>query len=108
FIWLSSRFPIDEDPSREGVHFVGPREQVANYRDQIIPILIERGTSASVRALIQIEEETARDLAFALIRAEENWRRHAWIPPRPQDVIRLAQDAQRRVVFSGSDLRRVI
>lgn len=108
FIWLSTRFPADEDPSRAGAHFVGPREQVADYRDQILRILVERGTLPSLQALLQIEDETGRDLSYARIRAEENWRRNSWVPPRPEDVIQLAADAQRRVVLSEADLQRVI
>jgi hypothetical protein len=108
FIWLSTRFPADDDPSFADAHVVGPREQAGHYRDQILRILVGRGTLASLEALIQVEAETGRDLSYARIQAEENWRRTVWIPPRPEDVLQLAADARRRVVLSEADLHRVI
>lgn len=108
FIWLSERFPPEEDPDRLGTHFVGPREQVAEYRNQLLSLLIERGSQDSLRALDRIEAATGRELPYVRIRAEEAWRINSWTPPRPEDVIRLAADAQRRVVLSEADLQRVV
>jgi hypothetical protein len=108
FIWLSAVFPADEDPSRFGSGFVGPREQVTDYREQILRLLVARGSADSLEALTRIETEANRDLTFARIRAEENWLRNSWSPPRPEDVIRIAADAQTRIATSAGDLQRVI
>jgi hypothetical protein len=108
FIWLSMRFPRDEDPDRLGTHFVGPREQVAEYRDQILSLIVEHATADALRALNRIEADTGLELTYVRIRAEEAWRINSWIPPRPEDVITLAADAQRRVVLSEVDLQRVV
>jgi hypothetical protein len=108
FIWLSKRFPREQDPDRMGTHFVGPREQVAEYRDQILSALIQRGSAESLRALDRIEAGTGHAFPFVRIRAEDARRINSWDPPRPEDVINLAGNAQRRVVLSERDLQRVI
>jgi hypothetical protein len=108
FIWLSSRFPRHEDPSMLDAHAVGPREQVAEYRDRILGVLVEEGTDEALQALDEIQAATGRDLTYARIRAEEAWRLQRWTPPRPQDVVRLVADARRRLVRSGADLQRAL
>ena len=90
-----------------GAHFVGPREQVADYRDEILRLLINRGNARALTAIGQPETATGRDLTYVRIQAEEAWRIQSWIPPRPEDVVSLAADSQRRIVLSAGDLQRV-
>jgi hypothetical protein len=108
FVWLSKRFPRDEDPSRLGTHWVGPREQVAEYRDQILRSLADTGSEDAIRALDRIERSIGHEFPFLRIRAEEAWQVRRWIPPRPEDVVALGADGQRRVVLSAADLQHVL
>lgn len=108
FIWLSEQFPRDQDPERIGAHYVGTREAVADYRDQILSVLAHRGTASSLMALDHIEQSTGVPFAYVRRQAEEARRRNSWNPPRPEDVIRLAADARRRIVLSGGDVQRVV
>jgi hypothetical protein len=108
YIWLATRFPPEQDPSRLGAHFVSTREQIGEYRDQILHLLTQRGSNGALQALDRIKTATGRELPYVRIRAEETWRVQRWIPPRPEDVIRLAADAQRCVVLSEAGLRRVV
>ncbi len=108
FIWLSERFPAAEDPSLRGFRTLGPRDRVAGYRDQILTILVERGSDAALAALQQIEEATGQELPYVRIRAEENRRLKSWTPPRPRDVLELAERSSRRIVLSAEDLQRVL
>jgi hypothetical protein len=108
FIWLTRRFPRNQDPDRLGTHFVGPREQVAEYRDQILNALIHHGSADALKALDRIEAATGHSFPYVRIRAEDARRLNSWDPPRPEDVINLAMDAQRRVVLSERDLQRVV
>jgi hypothetical protein len=66
------------------------------------------GTDEALQALDAIESRTGRDLTYVRVRALETWRLERWLPPRPDDVVRLAEDVRRRHVRSSSDLRSVV
>lgn len=108
FIFLSERFPPAEDPDRQGFRTLGPRDAVADYRDRILNILIERGSEESLAALARIEAAVGEHFPYARIRLEENRRLKAWEPPRPGDVVGLLERANRRIVISDEDLQQVL
>ncbi len=108
FLWLSDRFPREQDPDHTGAHFVGPREEVAHYRDRILAEIASRGTDAAIEALLRIETATGLRVPQLRVRAREARRNRSWDPPRPEDIIGLAADARRRVVLSEADLQHVV
>lgn len=108
FILLAARFPPEQDPSQLEEGLVSPGEEVGEYRDQVLRLLIQRGTDGSLQALDYIEMHTGRDLSYVRIRAKESWRVQRWIPSRPEDVIGLAADPRRSVIFCAADLQRVV
>jgi len=54
YLWLSRNYPREEDPSNVGAHFVGAREEIANWRDSLLQHLKARGTPEAVHAIEQI------------------------------------------------------
>ncbi|HWT02887.1 MAG TPA: SIR2 family protein [Pyrinomonadaceae bacterium] len=92
YIWLSRQYPHAEDPVYEGVHFVGPRESLATWRDALLKYLKERGTAASVRAISRIVNELPQLewLKYTLLDARQNTRRRSWVPLHPAAIITLS------------------
>jgi hypothetical protein len=61
-----------------------------------------------VLEVTQLRERFPEISIGALIRAKEAFRRAAWRPPSPRDVLRLSGVARRRIVHDGRHLLRVI
>ncbi|GAG46738.1 unnamed protein product, partial [marine sediment metagenome] len=57
YIWLVQQYPHAEDPKHEGVHTVGPRESVTEFRDSVLRHLRERGTHEACEAIRRIASE---------------------------------------------------
>jgi predicted NACHT family NTPase len=93
YVWLSRQYPHAEDPVYEGVHFVGPRESLASWRDALLKYLKERGTVASVVAIDRIVNELPHLdwLRYVLLDARQNTRRRTWVPLPPAAIIALAR-----------------
>jgi len=93
FIWLSIQYPHKEDPSYEGMHFVGPRETLARWRDSILQQLKERGTNSSAAAVERIVNALPEVewLKWVLIDARKITRQRTWAPLSASSVIRLGQ-----------------
>ena len=106
YLWLAAQYPHKEDPHHDGAHFVGPRENVAWFRDGLLELLKNRGTPAACEQVRRIARELPEVpwLKWAVQEAEEQTRRQTWQPPRPEHVIALAQDRQRRYVENGEQL----
>jgi hypothetical protein len=110
YIWLSQQYPHAEDPRPNGAHFIEPRESVAEWRDELLRHLVERGNYAACEAIERIIQEFPKldMLKRALLRAQETTRRKTWEPPLPQDVLRIAADQEARLVNSGDELVEVL
>ena len=110
FLWLAAQYPHAEDPQHEGAHHVGPRDQIAQWRDSLLTGLERKGTPAAVHVLHRVA--TARpDLPWmraVVVRAQENTRRITWTPLAPDQVLRLTSDSSSRLVQSGHQLLQVV
>lgn len=106
YIWIVRHFPNgDKDYRPNG--FVSFEEQVRDYRDRILEGLKQRGACDSIRHLV--EELPERDwLKWVLLEAENIARRDTWVPPKPENIIKLGADRQRRFVENGNQLLEVI
>jgi predicted NACHT family NTPase len=89
YIWLSTEYPHNEDPSSVGMHMVGPRESVANWRDSILRYLKERGTESSVAAIERIAESLPQLdwMKWVLIDARKRTLTLTWTPRQPAEVL---------------------
>ncbi len=110
YVWLVRQFPFEEDPDYDDVHVVGPREQIAHWRDGILRSLQNRGTATAVHAIAVIEAALPvyRWLRSVRRDAELQLRANAWAPVEPGDLLDLVADADRRVVNTTAELLDVV
>lgn len=108
--WLYRTFPPEGDPHQEGMaHWVGPREEVANWRDSLLRTLTEHGTSESLAALERLAVRNPEmTLDWSLSRARELAHQSSWDAPSLPQLLRFIESGQRRLISSASDLRDVI
>lgn len=106
YVWLVRRFPFAEDPEFDGVHAVGPREQLAHWRDRIPHALVNRATAAAVDAVRRVETALPEYPWLRGVRrdAELQLRVHALQPVSAADLLALVQSADRRLVTTTADL----
>ncbi|MCR2807972.1 NACHT domain-containing protein [Paenibacillus soyae] len=112
YIWLVKRFPHKEDPNHddEMAHWVGPREEIADFRDGILRYLSNKGTLESCNQIERIVSELPEPswLKWALLEAQSVTRRNTWSPPTPIEVVQLVGNRHRRLVQSESQLLEVL
>ena len=109
YIWLEKHFPRSEDPKFENetmAHWVGPRESVAEWRDNILRVLEKRGTGEACRAIAGILAELPYLdwLKWYLLKAQTNMRRKTWVPIKPGELLALIKSKRSRFVQSGEQL----
>lgn len=106
FIWLVHQYPHSEDPKHEGAYTVGPRDSIAHFRDGILENLKQRGTQKACeeiqRTIIELPELTW--LKWTLTQARAITRRRTWNPPRIEDIMKMANNQQLRLVQNGDQL----
>lgn len=110
FSWLLARYPYAEDRIHDGASYLDERDHVARYRDSLLGVITEGSTRESVVELGRlIAEHPELDfLREARCRAERRLQQAEWIPPNPQQVVRLSEEVARRYVRSAADLRLVV
>ncbi|GAA1127126.1 hypothetical protein [Arthrobacter flavus] len=104
--WLLEVFPPEMDPWNEEGGIIGPLETVALWRDSVLDALATRGSSTAV-AVIQRIASAHPDMPWletTLLRAERTQLERSWQPLTPDQIDRLAANAQSRVVRSEEDL----
>lgn len=105
-LWLFDHYPPAEDPNIEGVHAVGPREEVGRWRERLLIHLRDLGTPGAVQAMRRIAQtlSTERWLLRIQTGAEEALRRTEWRPVPPSRLLALAAAERARLVVSEDDL----
>jgi hypothetical protein len=106
YIWLERNYPSSSDPKHEGMHAVGPREAVAEVRQDVLMELQQRGTIAARREVARIVKTLSHVpwLKWALVRARQRTLEMTWTPPKPADIIRLSSDSHARLVEGPTQL----
>ncbi|WP_139488089.1 NACHT domain-containing protein [Brevibacillus dissolubilis] len=113
YIWMVEQFPFKEDPTFDNEnmgHVVTPREKVAEFRDNIIRVLENRGTVQAYEELARIQTvfPELTWLKYSIYEAKSTALRHEWIPPNPVDIITLADHAGFGLVQSGEQLLDIL
>ncbi|MEN6291333.1 MAG: hypothetical protein ABFD07_04860, partial [Methanobacterium sp.] len=109
YIWLTERFPPDEDPEFDDVHFIGARESIGTFRNSLLSYLTEVGTynaCESIQKLI-IKLPEMKWLNTRLVIAKESFRK-AWVPSSPKNILRVLVDQKLYVVSTNDQLLNVI
>jgi predicted NACHT family NTPase len=110
YVWLARQYPHADDPRFDDAHAVGPREMLGHFRDGILAYLKSRGTNKACEAIQRVAEELPELewLSWTLAEARAVTRQRTWVPPKPEDIIKLAGDWETRLVQSGDQLLEVL
>ena len=106
YLWLHQTYPPQDDPDVEGVHPVGPREQLGDVRDNFAGELRDRGSQAAIDEINNLIDELPEEtwLHRYLARAEALHREHQWEPVPIADLIALAANPRAALVRTDTDL----
>jgi hypothetical protein len=106
YLWLWDRFPPDEDPQDDEVHWVSPRESLGHFRDQLLIRLRQTGTTESLTAIRRIADThpEASWLNRVYTAARAIHREATWQPTPPEQLRLLAENSRRRLVHTEKDL----
>lgn len=109
YIWLTRRFEYPKQSARQA-HWVGPLDYVDLWRNAIIQLLTHRGTIHACDAINKLKQELPEQdwIKWVLMDAQTQTRRATWIPPQPQEIIKLTADRELRLVQSGGQLMQVL
>ena len=99
YVWLAREFPHAEDPQHEEVHIVGERESVAQFRDQLLARLRDRGTKEAVAAIRAAAESLPHLtwLKYSALEAEKAYLRESWEGVSPQALYGIAANSDARL-----------
>jgi hypothetical protein len=110
FSWIEARYPRAENPIPEEVHYVGAREQIVIWHEQLLRELVARGTYDAVQAFNRLVVAYPKFVWLRAMReqAREAASRATWISPSPAQVLAMAQENARRWIVSDGGLRRAV
>jgi hypothetical protein len=110
FSWLEHQYPHSEDPPLQESGFVGVREQVGRWRDQVVTGLAHVGSEEAILQLDRLQQTFPELEWLGRLRSEaqEFARRARWTPPTPGNIVEMAADKTRRWVTDDAELRAVL
>ncbi|HOC93377.1 MAG TPA: hypothetical protein PKH33_13560 [bacterium] len=110
YLWIVKKYPYEEDPDEQGAHAVSHREQIGMLRDSLLNNLVARGTEKSCKELQRLSNELpSYDWLNRLVfKAQRIARIQTWLPPKPADIIRIAESEQSRLVSNGEQLLDIL
>jgi len=108
YLWLVRHFPHAEDPTpgKRGMQPVTPRSDLARWRDSLLNVLKQRGTSSSYKALVSITRQLPQLdwLAWVVREADEILRQKSWVRWEPAEVLSLIQDVRHPIIRTEGEL----
>jgi predicted NACHT family NTPase len=106
YLWMEQQWPHSDDPQHDEGGWVGPRDEVAPFRDSLLTALKEKGTFKASRAVERIADALPHLpwLRWTAVHARESARRRTWGPPTPREILELARNSEARLIQSGDDL----
>ncbi len=113
YIWLVRRYPPSQYPIDVEASFAGVADSIALWRDTLLGYLKERGTFQACDAIRRIAREVPElvdqlTLKWVLLEAENLARRRTWRPYSPEEILRVVNDSQLRLVQNGEQLLEVV
>lgn len=135
YIWLVQQYPKNEkyksqsDSGEKGMNTptyvvengqtltefldqyrVNNRQRIVGFRNRILTQLKEKGTHQACAAIQRIAqafpEET--ELKWTLREAQKLRRSKTWSPPKPDEILQLFSDSEKRLVKDGNELLAVL
>ncbi|HWK20564.1 MAG TPA: hypothetical protein VNR37_07345 [Microbacteriaceae bacterium] len=107
--WLADRFPRSEEAFPTGMHAISAREDLAEWRDDILRRVVGSGTRPALEALTALaRRRTDLGLEWALSSLREAYRQNGWTPLVLRELRALQDQSGARLVRSNDDLLRVV
>lgn len=103
---VSRLFPREDESFPDGIHSVEPREDLAEWRDQILSGVVREGTRESLAAVIPLAERMPDAVSdLAVIRAREAYRISGWFPLTVLELHTLIERTDARLIRSSRDAK---
>jgi hypothetical protein len=110
YIWIEHQYPHSEDPQHQGIFTPTIRDSVALWRASLLNQLRDYGTVRACEEMQRIVDEfpNLHFLKRILIEAQYKTRQNTWRAPEPQDVLKLTQCQNNRLIQNGEQLLEVL
>ncbi len=110
YIWLENNFPRAEDPAVEGGHRITSRESIANWRENVLGYLQDKGTEKVIEEIQRLIHSLPHlnFLERVLLEAKKQTRRSTWNGVLPSEIVALANNSNLRLIQNGDQLLEVI
>jgi predicted NACHT family NTPase len=113
YLWLVHQYPYNEDSchnNETGFQPVSSREGIGRMRDSVLSQLREKGTLQACTEIQRLSQQLPEItwLGKTLIYAQANMRRKTWQSPKPEQILQLVFDREKRLVQSGEQLLDVL
>ncbi len=104
YVWIVKNYPELEEKDTSRVKFIEVNARI--WGSRILPHLKERGNKRSCNALRKIADIFPGwiGLRETLLEAEALLRYRTWVPPRPEDILKLTDSSDKRLIQSGDQL----
>jgi len=110
FIWMQERYPDPKKGNNDIVKFMGRADMLADLKQDIPNLLTNRGTLSASRSLSKIAQKFPNLVGVQSMLASclAKFRRTSWVPYEPIYILRLADNAELRLIASEQELLTVI
>jgi hypothetical protein len=90
YIWLTHQYPHEDDPQHSGSYSPGPRDEIVSWRENVLGVLVKRGTEAAAEEVARISAEfpKLKYIKFRHFESLENLRSKVWVPWEPAAIVR--------------------
>lgn len=102
YLWLDRHFPFETGPDH--------RDSISYLRNGILQILQKRGTKKAVEVLQMIRQTLPEHewLFRVVLDAQNEMMRKTWLPPLPDEILKLSFDSAKRLVTNPEQLLDVL
>jgi hypothetical protein len=110
YVWTEHQYPHSQDPQHQGTFTPTTRDNIAHWRGSLLNQIQDCGTVRACEEIQRIVDEFP-DLFFLkriLREAQHKTRQNTWRAPEPQDVLKLTQGQNNRLVQNGEQLLEVL
>jgi hypothetical protein len=109
YIWMETQYPQSEDPEDvDGI--ITARFTISRWKNKILNTLVERGSHSACEGIRKIMRTfpVREGLEYVLYEAKQNARKQTWIPYRAQEILKLSEHRQNRLVQNSEQLLEIL
>lgn len=111
FIWLTKEFPPEEYRHPEGGGSVTPQISIGDWRDAVIRGLMEKGTAEACRQVERVAIALPQYKwikQYTLVEARRITTQKSWQPPEINNLFKLVENHDLRLVNSPDELMDIV